>query len=178
MKTEDIVVLVNDKDEVLGLKEKIQAHREGLLHRAFSVFVFDSQSRLLLQRRSRKKYHSGGLWANTCCSHPREGETYLEGAHRRLREEMGMTCNLVHAFYFIYEASLDNGLREHELDHVFIGYSDKDPIINTNEVDSFKWIDLRELKVNIAQKPEQYAIWFRIIFEKYRRYIDRQTDSR
>ena len=131
------VILVDRKDHKIGLMEKQEAHIKGLLHRAFSVFVFNKNNELLLQKRALHKYHSGGLWTNTCCSHPRENENTLDAANRRLQEEMGVSCKLEFKFNFIYKASLDNKLFEHEFDHVFFGFSDNLPQINKEEVDSF-----------------------------------------
>jgi isopentenyl-diphosphate delta-isomerase len=161
------VVLVDENDNVLGSMEKIEAHEKALLHRAFSVFVINSKNQVMLQRRALSKYHSPGLWTNTCCSHPRVGESYFEGANRRLMEEMGMKCELKDEFNFIYKAEFDNGLTEHELDHVFVGYSEEEPILNKDEVDSWKWMDLDELKRDIVENPEEYTVWFRIIFERF-----------
>lgn len=166
------VVLVNEKDEVIGTMEKIEAHEKALLHRAFSVFVINSKNELMIQRRALSKYHSPGLWTNTCCSHPRINETYEDGAHRRMMEEMGFDCDLKDEFSFIYKAEFDNGLTEHELDHVFVGYSEKEPVINPEEVDSWKWIDLKELQVDIKNKPDNYTAWFKIIFEKFSEYFN------
>ncbi len=164
---EEFVVLVNENDEQLGLMEKQQAHIAGLLHRAFSVFVFNSKGELLLQKRAEDKYHSPMLWTNTCCSHPRENETYAEAAHRRLQEEMGFDCELEEKFNFIYKARLDNDLFEHELDHVFTGLYDGEIHINKEEVDGFKWITMDELIADMESRPEKYTIWFRIIFDEY-----------
>jgi len=166
------VVLVNEKDEVVGAMEKIEAHEKALLHRAFSVFVINKNNELMLQRRALGKYHSPGLWTNTCCSHPRVGESYEDGAHRRLIEEMGFDCELKDVFSFIYKAPFDNGLTEHELDHVFVGYCETEPKINPEEVDSWKWIAIDELKKDIAKNPDNYTVWFKIIFEKFAEYFD------
>ncbi len=147
--------------------EKLEAHTKGLLHRAFSVFVFNSKNELMLQRRAFGKYHSEGLWTNTCCSHPMDGETIIEAGHRRLIEEMGFDCELNEMFKFIYRANLDNGLIEHELDHVITGLSDKTPHINTNEVMSFKWMTLENIKNEIKLHPNDYTVWFKIIIEEH-----------
>lgn len=161
------VVLVDTNDNPLGLMEKIEAHRKGLLHRAFSVFIIDDASRLLLQKRSLTKYHSPGLWTNTCCSHPRHGEIVIDAANRRLAEEMGLSANLKHMFSFIYRADFDNGLIEHEFDHVFVGISNSDPIINPDEVCDWKWTDLEKIKKDIIENPQYYTEWFKIIFNKF-----------
>ena len=134
---EEEVILVNKKDVQLGLMPKMEAHRKGVLHRAFSVFIFKSSRELLIQKRSSQKYHSPGLWTNTCCSHQRDGESTIDAANRRLSEEMGLNADLKEIFSFIYKANLKNGLIEHEFDHVLVGYTDLSPIINTKEVEDF-----------------------------------------
>ena len=156
------VILVDKNDRQIGLMEKQEAHVKGLLHRAFSIFIFNSNNELLIQKRALQKYHSGGLWTNTCCSHPREKETILEAAHRRLHEEMGMTCKLELKFNFIYKAKLDNNLYEHEFDHVFFGVSNNDPKINNQEVDSYDYKPLAFLKKDIVAHPNKYTEWFKI----------------
>lgn len=163
----EYVVLVNEKDEQTGLMEKQQAHEAGLLHRAFSVFIFNSEGKTLLQKRAENKYHSPGLWTNTCCSHPRDGETYLEGAQRRLNEEMGFECELQEKFHFIYKAQLDRGLYEHELDHVFTGIYDGEIKINQEEVEDYKWVTMNELIQDVENTPDNYTAWFKIIFKEY-----------
>ena len=137
------VVLVNQKDEKIGLMEKQEAHVKGLLHRAFSIFVFNDKGETLLQQRAKSKYHSPLLWTNTCCSHPRDHESYLEGAQRRLQEEMGFSCSLEKKFDFIYKADVGKGLIEHEYDHVFIGTYNGDPQINSDEVAKYKWLTIQ-----------------------------------
>lgn len=164
---EEKVVLVDEQDHVLGLMEKQQAHVAGLLHRAFSVFIFNEQGELLLQQRAASKYHSPLLWTNTCCSHPRENETYLDAAQRRLKEEMGFSCELKPAFHFIYKAQLGDNLFEHELDHVFTGTYSGEIHINPEEVEAFKWISRQNLIQDMKENPENYTIWFRIIFDEY-----------
>ena len=156
------VILVDKNDRQIGLMEKQEAHVKGLLHRAFSIFIFNSNNELLIQKRALQKYHSGGLWTNTCCSHPREKETTLEAAHRRLQEEMGMKCKLELKFNFIYKAKLDNNLYEHEFDHVFFGVSNNDPKINNQEVDSYDYKPLAFLKKDIVAHPNKYTEWFKI----------------
>ena len=156
------VILVDKNDQQIGLMEKHEAHVKGLLHRAFSIFIFNSKNELLLQKRALQKYHSGGLWTNTCCSHPREKESTLDAAKRRLKEEMGMTCNLELKFNFIYKSKLDNNLYEHEFDHVFFGISNSNPIINKIEVDSYDYKSLGYLKKDIIEHPENYTEWFKI----------------
>ena len=163
----DKVVLVNEADQEVGTMEKLEAHEKGLLHRAFSVFVFDSNGKLLMQRRSLGKYHSGGLWTNTCCSHPLPGESVEDAAARRLQEEMGLSCELQKRFSFVYRAELDQGLTEYELDHVLTGFSDETPHLNPEEAMSFKWVSMEELKADLEQAPEKYTAWFRIIMNEH-----------
>ena len=172
---EEQVILVNEKDEPIGLMGKMEAHEKGLLHRAFSVFVFNSKQEVLLQQRAACKYHSPNLWTNTCCSHPRAGETNQQAGERRLQEEMGLQVPLQEVFSFIYKAPFDNGLTEHEYDHVLIGYSDAQPQINPEEVASWKWLSLEAIKEDILQAPERYTAWFKIIFEEfYHHLLDKQ----
>ena len=162
-----ITQLVDKLDNEIGVMEKMEAHEKGLLHRAFSVFILNSKGELMLQQRALSKYHSGGLWTNTCCSHPRLGETTKQAAHRRMMEEMGFDCELKELFDFIYKAELDSGLIEHELDHVFVGYYDGNPEINKEEVESWKWMSIEELASHINQQPELYTEWFKIIFDQF-----------
>ena len=163
----EYVILVDEQDKKLGLMEKIEAHKKGVLHRAFSVFILNQKNQLLLQQRALHKYHSGGLWTNTCCRHPRDGETNLEAAHRRLQEEMGMDAPLEKLLHFVYRAEFDNNMIEHELDHVFVGKCDANPVINPDEVEAYKWMDLDELKADIEKNPQLYTAWFKIIFNEY-----------
>ena len=169
---EEFVVLVDQDDHKLGLMEKQQAHVAGLLHRAFSVFVFNSKGELMIQQRAASKYHSPTLWTNTCCSHPRDNETYEQAAHRRLEEEMGFDCELEYKFNFIYKAHLENDLIEHELDHVFIGTFDDEPKLNPDEVMAYRWVELDDLKKDMEKNPQNYTAWFKIIFEHYVSYIE------
>jgi len=164
---EEKVILVDPNDQPLGTMEKIEAHEKGLLHRAFSVFVVNSKGELLLQQRALHKYHSPGLWTNTCCSHQREGETTQDAASRRLQEEMGMQTPLSFLFSFIYKAVFDNGLTEHELDHVLLGTSEQEPQINPEEVAAWKWMNLDDLERDIEQNEANYTVWFRIIFKRF-----------
>ncbi|EPD27227.1 isopentenyl-diphosphate delta-isomerase [Capnocytophaga granulosa] len=168
---EEQVILVNEKDEPIGLMGKMEAHEKGLLHRAFSVFVFNSKQEVLLQQRAACKYHSPNLWTNTCCSHPRAGETNQQAGERRLQEEMGLQVPLREVFSFIYKAPFDNGLTEHEYDHVLVGYSDAQPQINPEEVASWKWLSLEAIKEDILQAPERYTAWFKIIFEEFYHHL-------
>ena len=169
---EEFVVLVDQNDQKLGLMEKQQAHVAGLLHRAFSVFIFNSKGELMIQQRAASKYHSPTLWTNTCCSHPRDNETYEQAAHRRLEEEMGFDCELEYKFNFIYKAHLENDLIEHELDHVFIGTFDDEPKLNPDEVMAYRWVELDDLKKDMEKHPQNYTAWFKIIFEHYVSYIE------
>jgi len=159
---EEFVVLVDEMDNEIGLMEKQQAHIEGKLHRAISVFIFDTKGNFLLQQRAFTKYHSGGLWTNTCCSHPRQGEDVLEAAHRRLYEEMGIQCELKEIFHFIYKANFENNLTEHEFDHVLMGITDAIPNPAPEEVFSFKYIDNQQLENDIAINGNNYTVWFKI----------------
>ncbi|TDQ27727.1 isopentenyl-diphosphate Delta-isomerase [Tenacibaculum caenipelagi] len=164
------VILVDEKDNPIGLMEKIEAHEKALLHRAFSVFVFNDKNELMLQQRAAEKYHSPLLWTNTCCSHQRDGESNIEAGKRRLQEEMGFSCELEEVFSFIYKAPFDNGLTEHELDHVMIGRFNDEPNINPEEVASYKWMPLESVKNDIENHPEKYTAWFKIIFrESYKK---------
>lgn len=160
------VVLVDVNDNQIGLMEKIEAHEKALLHRAFSVFVFNKKGELLLQQRAACKYHSPLLWTNTCCSHQRDKESNIEAGKRRLQEEMGFVTDVKEVFSFIYKAPFDNGLTEHEFDHVLIGYFNEDPNINTKEVAGFKWMFLDDVEIDIRNNPQNYTEWFKIIFEK------------
>jgi len=161
------VIIVDKKDRQIRTEEKIKAHKKALLHRAFSVFVFNSKKELLMQKRAGSKYHSPDLWTNTCCSHPRPGETTLEAAHRRLTEEMGFDCELNEVFSFIYKNRFDNGLTEHELDHVFTGEFNGKPDPDPTEVGEFAWISLDMLKEEIKKHPNRYTAWFKILLKKY-----------
>lgn len=169
---EEQVILVNKKDEKIGLMPKMEAHEKALLHRAFSVFVFNDKEELLLQQRAKDKYHSPLLWANTCCSHQRDGETNINAGKRRLQEEMGFVCDLKEVTSFIYKAPFDNGLTEHELDHILVGYYNENPIINKEEVASYKWLPLEAVKAEIADFPELYTEWFKIIFDKFYHFLE------
>lgn len=162
----EYVVLVDERDNDIGVMEKLQAHREGRLHRAFSVFIFNDKEELLLQQRAMHKYHSAGLWTNSCCSHPRPNETIKDAANRRLFEEMGIACDLSIKTSFIYKTSFDNGLTEHELDYVLTGKCNSDPVINKEEVDHFKWQSINAIKKDMALNPENYTSWFKIALEK------------
>jgi len=168
----EYVVLVDESNKEIGRMEKHEAHKRALLHRAFSVFVFNTKGELLLQQRSTLKYHSGGLWTNTCCSHPRVGETTANAAYRRLKEEMGFDCELFEKFSFIYQAPLDNGLTEHELDFVYTGIFDGLPLINKEEVASYRWIKLESLIEEVKHHPHLFTKWFQIILNEYLQHLD------
>lgn len=160
------VVLVDRLGNEIGFEDKIKAHEDALLHKAFSIQVYNSKGELLLQRRAKNKYHCPRLWSNTCCSHPRPNESMESATYRRLIEEMGFFCLLKPAGSFIYKAVFDNDLTEYEHDHVFVGISEETPIINTDEVEEYKWISKEELKEEIEQNPEKYTPWFKVIFEQ------------
>ncbi|MCW3168307.1 isopentenyl-diphosphate Delta-isomerase [Chryseobacterium sp. 09-1422] len=165
---EEYVVLVNSEDTVLGLMEKQQAHINGLLHRAFSVFLFNDKGEMLLQKRASEKYHSPSQWTNAVCSHPRDGESYLNGAQRRLKEELGIETELSEKFNFIYKADVGGGLWEHELDYVFTGTYSADFNLNHNEVEEVRYISMKDLDQEISDYPERFTEWFKIILEEYK----------
>lgn len=169
---EENVILVNEKDEQIGLMPKLEAHEKAALHRAFSVFVLNNKNELMLQQRAKHKYHSPLLWTNTCCSHQREGETNIGAGVRRLREEMGFETELTELFHFIYKAPFDNGLTEHELDHVMIGRYEENPVINKEEVEDWKWESIEAVKADIAANTDNYTVWFRIIFDKFYHFLE------
>ena len=169
---EEQVILVDENDNKIGLMPKLEAHEKALLHRAFSVFIFNVKNELMLQQRAMHKYHTPGLWTNTCCSHQRDGESNLEAGRRRLQEEMGFVTDLEEKTSFIYKAPFDNGLTEHEFDHVMVGYFNDDPNINPDEVVSWKWMSLEAVKADIAENPQLYTAWFKIIFEKFYEFIN------
>jgi isopentenyl-diphosphate Delta-isomerase len=157
------VILVDEQDNEIGVREKQLAHVEGVLHRALSIFVFDSTgTKMLIQQRALDKYHSGGLWSNTCCSHPAPGEAVLDAAHRRLVEELGFDCPLQFAFAFTYRAEVGPSLVEHEFDHVFIGRSDVDARPNAAEIAAVEWMDVRDVVRDVAERPERYSLWFAV----------------
>ncbi|WP_298761768.1 isopentenyl-diphosphate Delta-isomerase [uncultured Psychroserpens sp.] len=169
---EERVILVNENDEQIGTMPKLEAHEKAVLHRAFSVFIFNDDNELMLQQRAKHKYHSPLLWTNTCCSHQRVGETNIEAGKRRLMEEMGFVVDLKETISFIYKAPFDNGLTEHELDHVMVGHYNDEPIINNEEVEAWKWMPLETVKVDIELNPNQYTEWFKIIFDKFYEHIN------
>ena len=164
---EEQVILVNEHDIPIGLMGKLEAHQKALLHRAFSVFILNDKGEIMLQQRAASKYHSPNLWTNTCCSHPRQGETTIEAGKRRLQEEMGFVTELTDILSFIYKAPFDNGLTEHELDHILIGYYNAPPTINPEEVADWRWELPEKIKEDIAKHPHRYTEWFKIIFDKF-----------
>mgnify|MGYP000051689030 FL=1 len=172
---EENVILVNEKDEPIGLMPKMEAHEKAVLHRAFSVFVLNDKNEIMLQQRAHHKYHSPLLWTNTCCSHQREGETNIQAGSRRLFEEMGFQTDLKELFHFIYKAPFDNGLTEHELDHVMIGYYNDAPSINPEEVEDWKWMPIEAVKSDIQNNPDLYTIWFKIIFDQFYHFLEEHT---
>ena len=169
---EEQVILVNEQDEQIGLMPKMEAHEKAVLHRAFSVFIFNSKNELMLQQRAAHKYHSPLLWTNTCCSHQRDGESNIEAGTRRLVEEMGFTTDLKEVTSFIYKAPFDNGLTEHEFDHVMTGFYEMDPDINKEEVEDWKWMPVDAVKSDIELNPEIYTAWFKIIFKNFYSHIN------
>lgn len=169
---EENVILVNQNDEQIGLMPKLEAHEKAILHRAFSVFVLNSKNEIMLQQRASQKYHSPLLWTNTCCSHQREGESNIGAGSRRLFEEMGFNTELKELFHFIYKAPVDNGLTEHELDHVMIGYCNEDPKINPEEVEDWKWMKIEDVKIDMGNQPQLYTVWFKIIFDEFYHFLE------
>ena len=172
---EEQVILVNEKDEPIGLMNKLEAHEKAVLHRAFSVFILNDKKEIMLQQRATHKYHSPLLWTNTCCSHQRNGETNIQAGTRRLQEEMGFTSELKELFHFIYKAPFDNGLTEHELDHVMIGYYNGEPKINAEEVENWKWMTVEAVRQDMLENPGIYTIWFKIIFDQFYHYLEEHT---
>jgi isopentenyl-diphosphate delta-isomerase len=170
--TEEKVILVNENDEQIGLMPKMEAHEKALLHRAFSVFILNSNNEIMLQQRAAQKYHSPLLWTNTTCSHQRQGETNIQAGTRRLREEMGFETELKELFSFIYKAPFDNGLTEHELDHVMIGYYNDEPNINREEAESWKWMSIENVREDMQLHHELYTVWFKIIFDEFYHYLE------
>ena len=161
----DQIVLVDEQDNVTGSMGKMEAHKQGVLHRAFSVLLFNSKGELLLQKRSADKYHSAGLWTNTCCSHPKPDEPIEVAVRRRLKEEMGIDLQPEYAYKFLYRIELPNNLIEHELDYVFIGQFNGEPVINSSEVENWKFADVAAVKKDAIQNPETYTYWFRLILQ-------------
>jgi isopentenyl-diphosphate delta-isomerase len=160
------VILVDENDNVIGSEEKLKAHQEGMLHRAFSIFLFNSKNELLLQKRAEGKYHSGGLWTNSCCSHPRPSEDIITAGHRRLKEELNLSTDLEEKFFFTYKASFENGLIEHELDHVIIGKTDDLPMLNPIEASDYKYVSAPFVLEDINNNPNDYTFWFKKIVKR------------
>lgn len=165
------VILVNSKDEEIGTMEKLKAHQTGALHRAFSILIFNSKGEMMLQQRADHKYHSGGLWTNACCSHPKPGESVQNAARRRLMEEMGIDLEPRFIYKFIYKSELENNLIEHECDHVFIGEYDDVPILNGDEASGWKFASVSDIKKDIEKNPEHYTVWFRMILANLDKHI-------
>ena len=170
------VILVNEHDVQTGTMEKMEVHQKALLHRAFSVFVFNGKGEILLQKRADKKYHSAGLWTNACCSHPKPGEETLTAAQSRLQEEMGFNTHLKKAFDFIYRAPFDNGLTEHEFDHVFVGTYNGTITPNAEEVSDYCFKPVEEIKNSIHSHPQKYTEWFKIAFPKMEAYLEKASN--
>ena len=171
------VILVDQSDQEIGTMEKMSAHKLGLLHRAISVFLFNDKGELLLQKRASSKYHSGGLWTNTCCSHPRIGESNIDAAIRRLYEEMGISSDLYHAFSFTYKSPFKNGLTEHEFDHVFIGSSEHLPQLNPKEAEDYNYVHIPEAIKDIKKNPEQYTEWFKIAIYEVEEHLKKRISE-
>ena len=174
---EDRVILVDKLDNQIGTMPKMEAHQKAILHRAFSVFILNERGELMLQQRAHDKYHSPSLWTNTCCSHQREGEGNVEAGKRRLKEEMGFTTDLKELFHFIYQAPFDNGLTEHELDHVLLGYYQGTPKINKLEVANWKWMSIQNISESLKTNPQEYTIWFKIVFDQFIKKLIHYNES-
>lgn len=174
---EQEVILVNENDEQVGTVEKMKAHEEGLLHRAFSIFIFDSKGRMLLQQRAAKKYHGAHLWTNACCSHPYPGENTGDAAKRRLKEELGFTAELEEIFSFTYHAPVENNLVEHEFDHVFAGEYEKEMNPDPDEVAGCKFVSMDELKQDVEKQPGQFTSWFKIAFPRIEEWWRRKYEA-
>ena len=172
------VVLVDQNNNEIGTEDKLDAHKKGLLHRAFSIFIFNDNYQILLQKRSDVKYHSAGLWSNTCCSHPYNDKPLVEYANTRLIQEMGIQSNLKEFFSFIYRAEFSNGLIEFEYDHVFFGKYNSDPMLNIDEASSFKWINFKQLQLEIEENPTKFTFWLKKIVKDYSKYfIDYENNN-
>lgn len=171
------VILVDENDNEIGTDEKINAHKHAKLHRSFSIFVFNSKHELMIQKRASTKYHSPNLWSNTCCSHPRPRESLEQATLRKLKQEMGFTCKLKEKFTFIYNVPFDNGLTEHEFDHVFFGTFDGAPKPNPMEAERWKWVSLDDLQKDISKYPEKYTFWFKVSFPRVLKHIRHKIDN-
>lgn len=172
----EYVLLVDEEDNEIGIMEKLRAHQEAVLHRAISIFVFNDQHELLLQQRAAEKYHSPLQWTNTCCTHPRKDENVMDAAVRRLKEEMNMSCELIYQYRFIYKAVLADGLTEHELDHVFFGRSNVLPVPNPEEVAGWKYMSLENIEADIAEHPQNYTEWFKLMLNRIKQIRDEHID--
>ena len=161
------IVLVNEKDEALGSMNKLLVHQKGLLHRAFSIILINDHGQMLIHQRQNNKYHSGGLWSNACCSHPKKDEATIDAANRRLHEELNMSCRLEHIFSFTYRVALENSLVEHEFDHVFIGRTNHTPDFNKDEISNIKWIDIDHLLEKVKKEPNEFTFWFKLLMNDY-----------
>lgn len=161
------VIHVDENDSFKGTVEKIEAHKKGILHRAISVLIFNSKGEMLIQRRATNKYHSGGLWSNAACTHPSPDETTYEAAIRRLQEEMGISTDLSHLYSFVYKVNLNNGMIEHEFDHVFIGVTDQKPTLNPEEASAFKYLSIQKIKDEMTYSPANFSAWFKLIFDEF-----------
>lgn len=171
----EFVVLVDANDNDIGTMEKMEAHEKAVLHRAFSIFIFNTKGEMLIHQRAFSKYHTPGLWTNTCCSHPRLGETLQQATSRRLREEMGMEADIKKIFDFVYKADVGQGLIEHEFDHVFVGTTDVLPNINREEVETYSYIKMDDLRNDINMHPEKYTVWFKIAFDRVEEYFQNKS---
>lgn len=171
------IILVDERDEQIGTMEKMQVHQKGLLHRAFSVFIFDKAGQLLLQQRAAKKYHGAGLWSNSCCSHPNPGEDTRAAAERRLAEELGFSVPLQKVFDFTYKATVENGLTEHEFDHVFAGEYEGTVFFNTDEVAAYRYESIETIKKEMEKNPSNFTTWFRIVFPRIQAWWEKQYPS-
>lgn len=174
---EEQLILVDEKDNEIGYLDKLSVHKEGLLHRAFSVFIFNSKDELLLQQRADVKYHSAGLWTNTCCSHPVFGEDISQTINRRMQEEMGLECNVDFKFRFIYQTPFDNGLIEHELDYVYFGRCDDIPMANPKEVKDWKYMNLEKLEEEILNHPHKYSSWLKICLDEIMKHFETKSNA-
>lgn len=173
MSSQEFVILIDKQDQEIGVMEKMEAHEKGLLHRAFSLFVFNDKQEMLLQRRALTKYHSGGLWTNACCSHPRPNEALIDAVKRRVQEEMGFSCLPQASFSFIYRAELEHNLIEHELDHVFFATYNDAPNINLDEVCEWKYVSVNAIRQEMSEKPELFTAWFKIVFEDVMKHFEK-----
>lgn len=173
----ELLILVDTNDREIGVSDKLSVHQKGELHRAFSVFIFNDKGELLLQQRANDKYHSPALWSNSCCSHPRLGETTLDAANRRLHEEMGMHCELKFAFSFIYNVKFDNGLIEHEFDHIYFGKSNEPPKLNEDEAQDWKYMTMEKLQQELKYQPSLYTAWLKISLPLLMDYLNKNQKN-